>query len=140
MNTEVDTLRQEYLSAHHEVGECAAVLKDWERARDAGTVDAIQEVLRKRVRDHFLWEEQVLFPLVLKRDPSLRDAVTTLRVQHLEMLRDIAELFQATSGLLLERSKAEAQADLMAGAKPIIDRLVAHARLEDELLLPGLGA
>lgn len=129
------SLRKELESAHHEVGEWAAVLKDWERASSGDSVDAVQEFLRVRVRDHFLWEEEVLFPRVLQRAPHLRDTILLLRTQHLEMLKDIAEVLQDSSMLFLTHGKAAGRAELVAKAGPVIERLLDHAHLEDETLL-----
>lgn len=138
MQPHADPLRRELESAHHDVGELVAVLEHWEETRAQASVDAVMEFLRVRVREHFLWEERVLFPRILASNPELRDTIVHLREQHLDLLRDIAALYQDLSGGLVAPGRRPL--DLAAYVRPIVDRLIAHARLEDEALLPRLQA
>lgn len=135
-----DTVRAELEAAHHDVGELATVLDHWERTRTAASVEAVLEFLRVRVREHFLWEERVLFPRVLATDPrpTTRDVVQRLREQHLELLRDIADVYQDVGAGFLVEGRTAGQEALMARLKPVVDRLATHAKLEDETFLPLL--
>lgn len=137
MEAHIEPLRRELESAHHDVSELVSVLEHWEETRTDASVDAVMEFLRVRVREHFLWEERELFPRLVAQDPNLRPTIARLREQHLDLLRDIAELYQELSGGLLT-AKPGTKLDLAAHVRPIVDRLVAHARFEDEALLPRL--
>lgn len=91
---------------------------------------AVFNLLKDKIPDHFASEETVLFPWLERLVPTEKTFIQELLSEHKEIRADIAALTidVKSPDVPLERIKS-----LLKG---IVERLSAHARKEDEKLLP----
>lgn len=100
----------------------------------------IEDYFRRHVRDHFLFEEEFMFPAVLEVDhtPSTQALVARLREDHVGILTELSGLFRALATCVAEPRDPEQLDALKVRAQDIIDRILAHSAEEDDYLVPIL--
>lgn len=103
-------------------------------SKDASkTIQEISEFFRKDVGFHFEIEETVLFPSLEREVGTEREFISSLIEEH-KRIREMITEFQNFAGLELKDENIKSK--LIALSKEIIDKLSAHAKKEDEKLLP----
>ncbi len=103
------------------------------------TFDEIRDYFHKNVREHFAFEEEVVFPALLTLEPSdeLRDLIRELRMQHITLVNDASHMFQELA-LLAAQGYGRKIPEAKRLVQPIVERILAHAALEDHHIFPLL--
>ena len=78
------------------------------------------------IDQHMRAEEEIAFPIALRRDPSQTAAIKSLRLAHISMREDLARV-----GSSVERGHYAAA---HTGLDAFMELMEAHERLEDQLI------
>jgi len=104
--------------------------EDVKLLEESEDVGAIFDLLENKIPNHFASEEKILFPWLEKIVPNTKGFISELLSEHEKIRKDSAEL-------LRDRSSPQASPERLANLlKRITESLSAHARKEDEKLLP----
>jgi len=129
-----------FVEGHDGVSEWLHNLEATVHLRQGGenaSLDTIRAYFDENVRAHFTFEEEVLFPILVSLDqsPELRDLIQELRCQHIEIVNDASLMFQELALAAATASKGGLP-DQEALVRPLVDKIMQHAAVEDHRLLP----
>ncbi len=101
-------------------------------------LERIRDYFNSFVREHFDYEEQRVFPVLLRVGPKPNTArmVRKLLEEHVEILGDCGRLFAALAALLANSEREPELGILRSELRALVDRVLAHAAYEDDHLLP----
>ncbi len=130
------------LSDHTQVSEWLENLRDsMDLLHCGGTRPdylALESYFRRNVREHFLYEENVVFPAIETLEPEVAvvELLQRLRRDHAEILSDVAGFFGRLSRLLLRDPQTAETHQICEEVRRLVERILDHARLEDRELIP----
>lgn len=100
-------------------------------------LSAILEGLKADLEEHMKAEEQTLFPMMQKGDHLMLAAqVAQVRDEHRDQARHLQAIEHVTHGLTLPPGACRSWNALYTALHKLIDDLVAHTHLEDQVLFP----
>lgn len=110
---------------------------------EAGTPaapEALEQYFRVHVREHFLFEELRIFPALtaVAPGPGLATLIAELRNEHVDIYAETGRLFGELAWLAVVPGDDVARARAATRTRATVDLILAHARKEDERLLPLL--
>ncbi len=99
------------------------------------------EEMRNELKSHMLKEEAILFPLMRSGgNPMIVHPIARMRDEHDEHGERLRALETLTHGLTLPDDACPTWRALYAGLRKLIDDLMEHIHLENNLLFPQFGA
>jgi regulator of cell morphogenesis and NO signaling len=112
--------------------------------RDHGSVPAglaaQLEEMRNELESHMLKEESILFPLMRSGgNPMIVHPIARMRDEHDEHGERLRALEAVTHGLTLPDDACPTWRALYAGLRKLIDDLMEHIHLENNILFPQFG-
>lgn len=142
----LDHILKRYHETHRaEVPELLRLARKVEKVHEAhpqvprGLGDALHR-MGLELESHMQKEELVLFPLMRAHDgaapPMIRHPIAQMRHEHDEHAKHIAELKALTHDLALPADACRSWQALYAGIGKLIDDLMEHIHLENNLLFP----
>ncbi len=98
----------------------------------------LQAFFRVHVREHFEFEERLVFPALLEADdsPGTRALIEELQADHVRILAACGKLFIDLAWCMTAEDTAEHVRAVKGRARELIEAVLAHAGHEDEALLP----
>ena len=119
---------------HPAVERCANALCRALEDKDSSAARAHFSELHDLIDQHMRSEEEIAFPIAIRRDPSQAASVKSLRLAHISMREDLTRV-----GELVERGHFQAA---HTGLDAFMELMEAHERLEDQLIaeLEGRGS
>jgi iron-sulfur cluster repair protein YtfE (RIC family) len=107
------------------------------REEPLSQIKVIREFFEVGVTDHFKFEEEVVFPVILAKCATIESTklIWELQKEHVAILKDAEEFQKITSGnaIPLDKERTEAANAL---ARKMINSVLQHSSKEDEKLLP----
>ncbi|MFZ5790060.1 MAG: iron-sulfur cluster repair protein YtfE [Pseudomonadota bacterium] len=139
----IDHVLARYHAVHRrEIPELAGLARKVEAvhrhhdAVPAGLAEAL-EALEEELGSHMAKEEQVLFPLMRRGGhPMIVHPIAQMRAEHDEHGERLRELERLTHDLSLPADACTSWRALYAGTRKLIDDLMEHIHLENNLLFP----
>ncbi len=129
------------IKGHESVSEWIENLWNAVGVAEAASIEDVDLVIRffgQHVREHFLYEEMQLFPVLLRvdPDPATGKLVERLRLEHVAILSGCSALMGNLAWCMTAPDPVARIGAFRAEARGLIDLVLAHAAYEDEHLLP----
>jgi regulator of cell morphogenesis and NO signaling len=106
----------------------------------AGLAAQLEE-MRNELESHMLKEESILFPLMRSGgNPMIVHPIARMRIEHDEHGERLRAIEALTHGLTLPADACPTWCALYAGLRKLIDDLMEHIHLENNILFPQFGA
>jgi iron-sulfur cluster repair protein YtfE (RIC family) len=101
-------------------------------------LERLQSFLNDHVMDHFLFEEAVVFPALLARDPgaATQTLIAKLHRDHVDILGATSRLMSGLAWCVASKDTEEHVRAWRGQARALIDAILVHAAHEDAHLLP----
>ena len=101
-------------------------------------IQALASFYQREVRPHFAYEEQCLFPALLRLepDPELADRLGEFEREHAVLLEKLDPLIEDLRSVAAGELSGPQLVDISRRARLVIDLMLLHAAQEDDLMLP----
>uniref|UniRef100_UPI004057A9C6 hemerythrin domain-containing protein n=1 Tax=Candidatus Electrothrix sp. TaxID=2170559 RepID=UPI004057A9C6 len=137
----MDKLTRE-IHEHEQIVEAMAFFENFLKTITNNDVEHYLERLHKftdeYIVEHFRFEEQEIFPLILQQGSSEEKAfIEELQEDHRKILDALAEFITVISSYREHPNKEEVK-NIIKSSEIVVSQVILHARKEDKKLFPAL--
>lgn len=137
----MDKLTRE-IHEHDQIIEAMAFFENFLKAITSDDVEdylsRLHQFSDEYIVEHFKFEEQEIFPLILQQGSSAEKAfIRELQEDHRQILASLAEFIKVISSYRDQPDKEEVK-NIIKSSETVVSQVILHARKEDENLFPAL--